>query len=107
MHLTHRINGLLTTNQNKNYSQKCLALDVCWVCEGWHQATFEWIPHKSVTNDVECDPIYIHLNFMQYDSIYIPKKADGKYTHTMMIPPGKTYFFFTVNDLQVHADHYA
>lgn len=43
MHNTHHINGLHTTNQNKSYNNKCLALDVCWVCEGWHQENFEWI----------------------------------------------------------------
>ncbi|CAD8165096.1 unnamed protein product [Paramecium pentaurelia] len=74
--------------------------DVCWICEGWQEQVFDWIP------DGECDPLFLHMNFEEYKQVYIPKRNDGTYKLPLMIPTGQTQFLFTVIDNQTTAVNY-
>lgn len=53
-------------------------------------------------------PIYIHLSYEKYNSVYIKESGSpAEFRYLTMVPPGVTHFFFTVNDLQTTAQSYA
>lgn len=79
--------------------------DCCWICEGWLDASFSWIPGQS--GDEENEPIFMHFDFDYWRSNYMGKKNKNNiYTYKRMIPPGPVSFFFTANKLQVHSKLY-
>ena len=79
--------------------------DNCWVCEGWVQQSFVFIP--GVSNDlpdgVKHDPhvpIFLHLEQDNFErDLLLPDDLENptKYVSTRMIAPGKgqKYFFST------------
>ena len=75
----------------------------CWICDGWHEITFKFPKPYSGEN-----PIYIHFRHEGYKPVYMPKVVfkevvDGdeveqeEHVVTVMVPPTKIFFFFTVN----------
>lgn len=79
--------------------------DCCWICEGWLEGTFSWIPGQS--GEEEGEPIFIHFDFDYWKGNYMGKKTkNNNYTYRRMIPPGPLSLFFTVNKQQVHSRLY-
>ena len=67
----------------------------CWICDGFREIEFEYIPEKPIENPNNF-LFKIHLNFDNYksfDMIY----NDGKYQMARMCPPGDIYYFYTNN----------
>lgn len=70
--------------------------DCCWICEGWLEANFSWIPGKS--DEEEDDPFFMHFDFEYWKSNYMGlKNKSGIYTYKRVIPPGPLSFFFTAS----------
>ena len=79
--------------------------DCCWICEGWVEACFTWLPGKS--GDEENEPIFTHFDFDYWKSNYMGKKnKTGAYSYKRMIPPGPLSFFFTANKQTIHSKLY-
>ncbi|CAK73116.1 unnamed protein product (macronuclear) [Paramecium tetraurelia] len=81
-----------------------LQLESCWICQGWLEVMFQWKPHKSGFLDE--DPIFIHLEFEDYQPSNMQKTNDGYFTLYRMCPPNQTirYFFSNpVQNVQVYA----
>jgi len=73
--------------------------NVCWICQGWHEIDFIWVPGKS--GDAEQEPIFLHLDYEGYDGIFLGKaKPDGTFRSSRMVPPGDLVYFYTANEIQ-------
>jgi hypothetical protein len=68
--------------------------DTCWICEGWQQANFHWVPGVSGTSNVR--PIYIHAEFEAFKPRYLGKMDHRfRFAYKRMVPfyeEGKFYF---------------
>lgn len=79
--------------------------DCCWICDGWLEATFSWIPGSS--GDEENEPIFIHFDFEYWKSNYMGNKnKSGNYSYRRVIPPGPMSFFFTAIKQHTHSKLY-
>ena len=87
---------------NKDYSlrkskiekvRKIRGKNNCWICEGFREIQFEYIPEQPV-RDPNDHLVKLHLDFDDYrpfDMIY-----DGRKYHIIrMCPPGEVNYFFT------------
>jgi len=66
--------------------------DVCWICEGWRPMNFAW--EAASGPSVEQDPLYVHLSFEGYKSVFLALKND--FRNTRMVPPVKFDYFFSL-----------
>ena len=67
----------------------------CWICEGFREVQFEYIPEEPIT-DPNNHLVKLHLDFDDYkpfDMIY----NGSKYQIIRMCPPGEVKYFFTVD----------
>lgn len=55
--------------------------DICWICDGWMQREFRWIPginnkfinfYKETANETK-PPVHIHMDFDNYSEYYMGK----------------------------------
>lgn len=67
--------------------------DVCWICDGWQQVTFEWHPGRSGT--MASEPVYLHLDFEEYRPILMAKGPECFYLVRMCPPNRKVHYFFS------------
>lgn len=74
-------------------------MDGCWLSEGWTAVTFRWTPGES--GDGNEDPIYLHLAHEGGHAIWLQKAAG--FEITLMCPPSKIEYFFTVGGESVVA----
>ena len=71
-----------------------------WIWEGWTQIEFRFIPRKS-TEDIidEFTPIYIHLEWDEYEpDLLVKNEETGYYFVRRMVPPKLIKYFFTFGD---------
>ena len=75
----------------------------CWICEGFREVQFEYIPEEPI-RDPDNHLVKLHLDFDDYkpfDMIY----NGSKYQIIRMCPPGEVKYFFTVDTKPVkHED---
>ena len=68
----------------------------CWICEGWKETEFVYIPTKDEELIANYIVVKLHLsfeNYEPYDMIY-----NGKYfSRFRMCPPGYVEYFYTVD----------
>ena len=67
----------------------------CWICEGWREIEFEYIPEEPM-EDLQNHLVKIHLscdNYKPFDMLYL----SGKFHIIRMCPPGDVTYFFTVD----------
>ena len=86
---------------------KLKALSNCWICEGWVQAYFEFIPqvtHKYKLG--EFDNIYLHLSFEGYKpDLMLKDSKTGQWTKYRMVPPGHISYFYSINNENPFIDY--
>ena len=75
-----------------------------WVCEGWAENTFTIYPNKSISSIEE--PLHIHFDFNLYQPELMELTSNGYYTYKTMCPPGKVWFFFTIDKIATYAKDY-
>lgn len=105
MHINHRMNGCaFSKGLNKKRGYETLK-DCCWICEGWNEVKFEWIP--GVSGECDSEPIYLHFDFDYFEAHYMGKPTKNfKFVYERMVPPGKITFFFTADKMQTHSLNY-
>ena len=67
----------------------------CWICEGFREVQFEYIPEEPIT-DINNHLVKLHLDFDDYkpfDMLY----NGSKFQIIRMCPPGEVKYFFTVD----------
>lgn len=67
----------------------------CWICNGWREINFTWIPGFSDPRALK-GPVYIHLSFMNYKGVYMGDSYDRELTLFIMVPYKEIFYFFTV-----------
>lgn len=75
----------------------------CWICEGWREIEFTYIPKdEKILKEAEFTIVKIHFDFdnwNHYDMI-----CNGRLFSTVrMCPPGTIYYFITVDTIPVEA----
>lgn len=72
--------------------------NVCWICDGWHQEQFTY---KLNDTFVDSDPVFLHLDYENYDSVYLGKMLPNQtFSKKRMVPPGWLKYIYTVGDVQ-------
>ena len=97
---------------NKDYNLRKTNIDTvrkirgknnCWICEGFREIQFEYIPEEPL-DDPNNHLVKLHLDFDRYkpfDMIF-----DGtKYQIIRMCPPGEVNYFFTVDTVPVKKEN--
>jgi hypothetical protein len=97
IHVKPRINGLSPVPIPVGERVEKMK-NVCWICEGWHEVEFIWAPGSS--GEASSEPIFLHLDYEGFDSIFLGKpKSDGSFRSNRMVPPGELIYFYTANDM--------
>ena len=99
-HVHTRIHQSLETWSLNSKRKEFKASSNWWIWEGWTQIEFRFIPRKS-TDDIIDDftPIYIHLEWDEYEPDLLIKNTDtGYYYVRRMVPPKLIKYFFTFGD---------
>lgn len=105
MHLNHRMNGVSFSKRLNHKRGQEFLKDCCWICEGWNEIKFEWIP--GISGDADSEPIFLHLDFDSFLGHYMgPIGKGNKFVYERMVPPGKLSFFFTANKIQTAGGNY-
>ena len=93
---------------NKDYNLRKTNVDLvrkirgknnCWICEGFREVEFEFIPEEPIS-DPNNHLVKLHLDFDGYrpfDMFY----NGNKYQIIRMCPPGEVHYFFTVDTIPV------
>jgi hypothetical protein len=92
--------GATKQKSNNDKIRRIRAKNNCWICEGWREIPFIYRPEKSMMNKLEKHVIRLHLSFEDwkpYDTVL----KDGIFKVIRMCPPGKIYYFFSVDKLPV------
>ena len=77
----------------------------CWICEGYLEVEFEYVPEKPLI-DPNNHLVKIHFDFDGYkpfDMLY----NGNKYQIIRMCPPGEVKYFFTVDPPAILAEYSA
>ena len=90
----------------KNYNKqkhKLEAFSNCWICEGWTQIRFEFIPGVTSRHKVgKYDNVYVHLSFEDYQPDLLEEDFQAEEPGTRfslrMVPPGSLNFFYSLNE---------
>ena len=54
---------------------------------------------KGGSGDYDTDPVFLHLQFEAFRSVYIPRTKDkDEIKVSLMTPPNKTKYFYTIQD---------
>ncbi|MCQ2820521.1 MAG: hypothetical protein MJ252_24925, partial [archaeon] len=67
----------------------------CWICEGWREIDFEYIP-KEPMEDIQDHLVKLHLScdgYKPFDMLYVK----GRFHIVRACPPGDIHYFFTVD----------
>ena len=98
-------------NMNKEYKLRKTNVDSirkirgknhCWICEGFREMEFEFIPEEPI-DDPNNHLVKIHLDFDGYrpfDMIC----TGTKFLINRMCPPGEIHYFFTVDTVPVKTE---
>ena len=98
-------------NINKEYNLRKTNVDLvrkirgknhCWICEGYREVEFEFIPEEPI-DDPNNHLVKIHLDFDGYrpfDMIC----TGTKFLINRMCPPGDIHYFFTVDTVPVKTE---
>ena len=84
---------------NVDLVRKIRGKDNCWICEGFREVEFEFIPEEPISDPIN-HLVKLHLDFDGYrpfDMLY----NGNKYQIIRMCPPGEVKFFFTVDTIPV------
>ena len=78
----------------------------CWICEGWVQTKYEFIPnvtHKYKLGDY--DNVYLHLSFEGYKPDLMAEDPNTAHWNLYrMVPPGNINYFYSINNQRVLID---
>ncbi|CAK90105.1 unnamed protein product (macronuclear) [Paramecium tetraurelia] len=101
IHIEQRIKGVMPHPKPYDHASRFEKVkDICWICDRWQMATFEWIPNKSGACSEE--PIFIHFDYEGYEPIFLGKPdGHGHFRTHRMIPTGDIEYFYTANSIQV------
>jgi hypothetical protein len=96
IHVKPRMNGLQPVKITVGERIEKMK-NVCWICEGWQEVEFKWVPGKS--GEAEQEPIFLHADYEGFDAIFLGKqKSDGNFRNSRMVPPGELVYFYTANE---------
>ncbi|KAL4468590.1 hypothetical protein ABPG74_005093 [Tetrahymena malaccensis] len=93
----------------RNQQKSSLNNDICWICEGWVEVTFEIFTQQSSSF---CKyPVFVHLQFENYQPclMEIDPQNPSRFFLTRMCPSNREIiFFFTNIDSKIvyHANEY-
>ena len=82
----------------------------CWICEGWSQHHFKYIPGVSddQPNHDPFEPINLHLDIDHFEKDLMTPDDDDEpkfYEVYRMLPPGQHKYFYSVGTtLQIARD---
>ncbi|CAI2364501.1 unnamed protein product [Moneuplotes crassus] len=99
-HIHTRIHESLETGVLTERKRQFKVSSNCWICEGWTQHEFKFIPRKS-TEDIidQFTPVYLHLDCDEYEpDLMIRDPTTGIHSIKRMIPPREVRYFFTFGD---------
>ena len=105
-------NSHLYYNMNENYNIRKTNIDTirnhrnknnCWICEGWREIEFIFIPKEPIDEPVN-HLVKIHLNFDNYKPFGMLCIGGSKYSIVRMCPPGDIYYFFTLDTVPVEEE---
>ena len=102
-HIHTRIHESLETGLLSEKKRQFKASSNWWICEGWQQTEFKFIPRKS-TEDIidEFTPVYIHLECDDYEpDLMVRDPISGYYSVLRMRPPKELKYFFSFGDHHV------
>lgn len=74
-------------------SKPILELDTCWICEGWQEVKFEYVPGRS--GQLQSEPLFIHLEVDNYRPILMTKLESGFIYYRVCPPNRRTQYFFS------------
>ena len=92
-------NNIFLRNTSIDNVRKIKSKNKCWICSGYREVEFEYIPEKLIY-DPNNHLIKIHFNFDDYkpfDMIY----NGYKYKIIRMCPPGEIKYFFTIDTILI------
>ena len=92
--------ALRKTNNQK--LRKLRDKNKCWICEGFREVLFTFIPKKTITDPTNT-LVKVHLScddYKPFDMIC----SGNKYEIVRMCPPGELMYFFTVNTKPIIED---
>ena len=93
---------------NKEYELRKTAVDTvrkirgknnCWICEGFREIKFEYIPEEPIT-DPNNHLVKLHLDFDNYKPFDMICNGDT-FQIVRMCPPGEVHYFFSVDSIPV------
>jgi NLR family CARD domain-containing protein 3 len=99
-HIHTRIHESLETGVLSEKRQEFKASSNCWICEGWKQVKFTFVPRTS-TEDIidEFTPVYIHLDWDDYEpDLMVRDFETGIHSVIRMVPPREIKYFYTFGD---------
>ena len=68
----------------------------CWICEGWREVKFTFIPKEPI-EEIHNHLVKIHLNFDNYKPFDLLCLGGQKFEIVRMCPPGEIRYFFTID----------
>jgi Ran GTPase-activating protein (RanGAP) involved in mRNA processing and transport len=79
----------------------------CWFCGQWSEHRFAWTPPAEALPPGAPLPVKVHLCHDDWRGVEMEKRDDGSYSAYVVLPPGKTEYFFTVTDRATdHVSHH-
>ena len=90
---------------NQEY-HKLKAFSNCWICEGWTEARFEFLPGITYPKRLgEFENIYLHFSFEGYkpDLMSEDNMHGPRYLYRML-PAGRHYYFFSIDNERMFVD---
>ncbi|KAL4496015.1 hypothetical protein ABPG72_015437 [Tetrahymena utriculariae] len=100
---------IISLQSIRNQQKNNLKNDVCWICNGWVEVTFEIFTQSSSSF---CKyPVFLHLQFENYQPCLMEIDPNNAYRFflTRMCPPNKELLFFFTNihsKIVYHAKEY-
>ncbi|EAR90528.1 hypothetical protein TTHERM_00118760 (macronuclear) [Tetrahymena thermophila SB210] len=94
-----RINSLLQVERKCKEDTNKIQ-DICWICDGWQEITFEIFSQQSSSF---CNkPVFLHLDFENYRPHYmdVDPNNPNRFFVKRMCPPNKKILFFFSDPLK-------
>ena len=80
--------------------------NICWICNGWQEACFQWELNEENENIELSQNNYIHLDFNDYEGELMEKNDMNQLIIKRVCPPKKIKFFFTINKIQMTSNNF-
>jgi hypothetical protein len=77
------------------------AVSNCWICEGWSEVEFRYVPPHKV--DTDLTPVKLHLQCDDFKGELlqcypVAGSNDQMYVTKRMLPPGSHQYYYTVDN---------